>query len=216
MQGKTLKIFLIGGTGRTGLLVAQDALAEGHSVTAIVRREPKVKGTITVTAQIQGGGSSAELYSGEKKNVELAANEVVVGPHDKLNVIVSQFTPEALTPLMAGHDVVIAILGAWPKPDEPKMTTYSDPAKAYIPAMKANNISRFFTVFGAGFLGPIEKIPKEWADTGNLEMDAINKIRRDMRICWDLILEANLDYSIWCPANFPSGPRTSDYKLGAD
>lgn len=40
------RIFLIGGTGRTGLLVAEGALAEGHSVTAIVRRAPKAAGTL--------------------------------------------------------------------------------------------------------------------------------------------------------------------------
>ena len=57
---------------------------------------------------------------------------------------------------MAGHDIVVAIVGGWPKPDEQSMTNYSEPAKAYIPAMKANEISRYFTVFGAGFLGPID------------------------------------------------------------
>lgn len=113
---------------------------------------------------------------------------------------------------MKDHDVVIAIVGGWPKPNEPTMTTYSDPAKAYIPAMKANKITRFFTVFGAGFLGPT--IPQEWQDTGNAEGDAINKVRRDMRRVWDLVNESKLDYSIWCPANFPSGPRSEKYTIG--
>ena len=115
---------------------------------------------------------------------------------------------------MAGHDVVIAIIGAWPDPKQEKMTNYSDPARAYLPAMKANGIQRFFTVFGAGFLGDAEKIPQDWQDSDNLEMNIVNKIRRDMRIVWDLILENNLNYSIWCPANFPSGPRSDQYILG--
>lgn len=214
------KIFLVGGTGRTGLLVAQGALADGHSVTAIVRREPKIPGTLAVTAQISGGGSSAEIYSGEKKDApsdgQQAAHEDVVGPHEKLTVIVADFTVEALTPIMAGHDLVIAIVGAWPKPEDKIMTTYSDPARAYIGAMKANGVSRYFTCFGAGFLGEQDKIPKEWQDSDNLEMNVINKVRRDMRVVWDLVLEADLDFSIWCPANFPSGPRSADYITGAN
>ena len=34
------KIFLIGGTGRTGLMFAKAVLANGHKVTAVVRRAP--------------------------------------------------------------------------------------------------------------------------------------------------------------------------------
>ena len=79
--------------------------------------------------------------------------------------------------------------------------------------MKELGITRYFTVFGAGFLGPEEKIPVDWDDAGQSEeMKAINMIRRDMRRVWDLILKAKLNYTIWCPANFPSGPRSSDYK----
>lgn len=66
---------------------------------------------------------------------------------------------------------------------------------------------------GAGFLGNESDIPLDWDDEGqSAEMIAINKIRRDMRRLWDLILKANLNYTIWCPANFPSGPRSTDYK----
>jgi len=36
---------------------------------------------------------------------------------------------------MADHDLVIAIIGTWPKPGDEKTTAYSDVAKAYIPAM---------------------------------------------------------------------------------
>ena len=59
---------------------------------------------------------------------------------------------------MKNHDLVIVIVGAWPKSGV-TLKDYSECAKAYIPAMQSNGIERFFTVFGAGFLGPIEKIP---------------------------------------------------------
>ena len=119
--------------------------------------------------------------------------------------------------IMQGHDMVIAIIGGWPAPDQATMTNYSDPARAYIPAMKSCGITRFFTVMGAGFLGPIESIPTDWSDEGMPpEMVAINKIRRDMRILWDLILQNDLNYTVWCPANYPSGPISSDYTQAKD
>jgi putative NADH-flavin reductase len=209
-------VFLIGGTGRTGILVAEGALADGHQVTAFVRREPKEAGVLSVTAAIQGTGSSQELYSGDAAAEEskVPPQTTTIGPHPNLNVVVGTFDEETLTTAMKGHDMVVAILGGWPKPDEAKVSIYSGPANAYIPAMKANNITRFFSVFGAGFLGEAEKIPKDWADSENAELNVINKIRRDMRVVWDLVQEASLDFTIWCPANFPSGPRSSEYTIG--
>jgi hypothetical protein len=55
------KIFLMGGTGRTGLNFARLALDAGHSVTAVVRREPKVPGTLATSGNVVGTGSSKEL-----------------------------------------------------------------------------------------------------------------------------------------------------------
>lgn len=67
---------------------------------------------------------------------------------------------------------------------------------------------------GAGFLGPEQDIPVDWEDGGSAEMVAINKIRRDMRRLWDLILKNKLNYTIWCPANYPSGPLSDNYTIG--
>ena len=35
-----------------------------------------------------------------------------------------------------------------------------------------------------------------------------------MRRVWDLVIANKLDYTIWCPANYPSGPRSDNYSLG--
>lgn len=57
------KIFLIGGTGRTGVQVAELCLREGHSVTAAVRRPPQTEGVLSLTIPIQGTGSSKDVFS---------------------------------------------------------------------------------------------------------------------------------------------------------
>ena len=113
--------------------------------------------------------------------------KAVLGPHDRLNVVVVKLTKEQLTPLMKGHDLVVAITSGWPKQDAFTMTNLSDSARAYFPAMKACGIKRYFTVLGSSFLGPIDDIPYDWEDTGDEETDSINKIRRDMRRVWDLV-----------------------------
>lgn len=58
-----------------------------------------------------------------------------IGPHPKLQVVVSTFKEDNLKSIMQGHDIVIATIGGWPAPDSYVMTNYSDPARGYIPAM---------------------------------------------------------------------------------
>jgi hypothetical protein len=53
---------------------------------------------------------------------------------------------------MKGHDIVVAALGGFPKEGE-AYSLFSDTAKGYVPAMVECGIKRFFTIFGAGFLG---------------------------------------------------------------
>lgn len=197
------KIFLIGGTGRTGWLFAEGCLDAGHSVTAVVRRDPPTPGTLQANP-IAGSGTAGEVAAGaEKTDVEQ-----VLGPAANLNIVKTDINAEALEPLMQGHDVVVAIIGAWPKVGEAAVTTYSDCAKAYTTAMQKCGITRFFTVFGAGFLGP-EVATTFTASEHCPEMICV--LQRDMRIAYDLIVEAGLGYTIWCPANFPNAPRSDKY-----
>ena len=110
------KIFLLGGTGRTGLNFAKLALDAGHSVTAAVRRDPKVPGTLATSGAVIGTGSSKELGGDAATDGASQAHLAVVGPHANLNVIVVPDQTQAanLTPHMAGHDCVIVTIGAFP------------------------------------------------------------------------------------------------------
>ena len=83
------KIFLIGGTGRTGLLFARAVLDEGHQVTAVVRKAPKIEGTLASSGNVVGTGSSLEL-SGDVPASEgtSTAHNMVVGPHPNLSIVV--------------------------------------------------------------------------------------------------------------------------------
>lgn len=134
---------MLGGTGRTGLNFTKMALDAGHSVTAVVRREPAVAGTLATSGAVIGTGSSAELGGAEAKEGASQAHLVVVGPHDNLKVVVvpDQTKPENLKDHMAGHDCVIVTLGAFPTAGQP-FSLYSSAAAGYIPAMQANGITR--------------------------------------------------------------------------
>lgn len=150
------KIFLIGGTGRTGLLFARAVLDEGHQVTAVVRKAPKIEGTLASSGNVVGTGSSLEL-SGDVPASEgtNTAHNMVVGPHPNLSIVVvpDQTQPEALSPYMAGHDVVVVTIGAFPKPEETEMHLMSNAANGYVHSMVQCGIKRVFTIFGAGLLG---------------------------------------------------------------
>jgi len=115
---------------------------------------------------------------------------------------------------MAGHDCVIATLGAFPTAGTP-FSLYSKAAEGYIPAMLENGITRFQAIFGAGFLGETVKTEfKDQADGGAPEPIPI--IQRDMKIAWDQIIAADLDYTIWCPANFPGGEVSTAYETAVN
>ena len=100
------KIFILGGTGRTGLMVTDLALKAGHKVTAVVRREPNVEGTLATAGTVIGTGSSAELGGAKAVENTSEAHNIVVGPHPNLTVVVvtDQTKPENLQKHMEGHD----------------------------------------------------------------------------------------------------------------
>merc|ERR1712032_1003040 len=102
-----------------------------------------------------------------------------------------------------------ATLGAFPTAGKP-FSLYSSAAAGYIPAMKANNITRIQTIVGAGFLG--ETVATEFKDEKDGGApEPIPIIQRDMKIAWDQIIAADLDYTVWCPADFPGGEVSTDY-----
>eukprot|EP00656_Telonema_subtile_P040062 TRINITY_DN45134_c0_g1_i1.p1 TRINITY_DN45134_c0_g1~~TRINITY_DN45134_c0_g1_i1.p1 ORF type:complete len:195 (+),score=35.26 TRINITY_DN45134_c0_g1_i1:288-872(+) len=136
-----------------------------------------------------------------------APHDMVVGPHENLTVAVGALTVDVLAPLMEGHELVVVTLGMQPKPGE-EMRGYSDACAAYIPAMQLAGVSRVFAVFGAGFLGP--EVPLEFPFSDKVP-DFIVHIQRDMRRVYDAFLQAELNYTIWCPADYPSGEWSSEY-----
>ena len=64
------------------------ALEQGHSVTAVVRREPTVAGTLATSGSVIGTGSSAELGGAKANENTSEAHNAVVGPHENLKVII--------------------------------------------------------------------------------------------------------------------------------
>jgi nucleoside-diphosphate-sugar epimerase len=81
-------VFLLGGTGRTGLNFAKAILDKGHSITACVRREPKVPGTLATSGGVIGTGSGAELGGAGASAKTSEAHLAVIGPHQNLKIVV--------------------------------------------------------------------------------------------------------------------------------
>lgn len=196
------RVLCIGATGRSGLMFVESSLSDGHSVTAVVRKEPSSgPNTLSSNQTIVGTGASSEVLS-DKPGEHLAAPHAEVIAHPNLTVVVGDLqSEEALAALLPGHDVVVVTFGGWPTEGKP-FTLHSDVARAYAPAMKASGVSRLFVCFGMGLLFP----PPEEGATGVFKI-----LQKDMFAALEIMEQHELDYTIWCPGDFPHGPRSDEY-----
>jgi hypothetical protein len=202
--------------------LAEALLEEGYFVTAIVPELPKQPGVLELRNPVLATGITQEFSvamsertneSGSKATL-LKPKKVLnkLGPHSRLQVITAENKQEVIQRHMKGHSVVISTIGARAKPRSYVCTGYSDPARAFLPAMKELGIQRFMTIMTDDFLGPIDKIPTEWRGDGTDETDQLNKVKMDMRRVFDLVLKNQLNFTIWCPKRLVPGPRTDNFE----
>lgn len=196
------RVLCIGATGRSGLMFVESALSDGHLVTAVVRSEPSNgPNTLSSNQTIVGTGASSEVLSGQPAEPQAPPHAEVI-QHTNLTVVVADLKSEKeLAALLPGHDVVVVTLGGWPEKGKP-FTLHQDVARAYAPAMQASGVSRLFVCFGMGLLFP----PPEEGATGVFDI-----LRIDMFAALDLMQRHELEYTIWCPGDFPHGPRSEAY-----
>lgn len=198
---RIMKLLVVGATGRSGLMFVESALHDGHHITAVVRTEPAVPNTLSSNTKLIGTGASSEVLSGQEA-LAVAPPHAEVISHANLTVVVANIKSEdALAALLPGHDAVVATLGAWPE-DGKSFTLHQDSARAYAPAMNVCGVKRLLVCFGMGVLFPR---PGPEA-TGVFEV-----MRRDMFVALDEMTQHDLDFTIWCPPDFPHGPRSEDY-----
>ena len=125
-------------------------------------------------------------------------------------VISDQTDSKSLSAHMAGHDLLVSTIGAFPKPEDTESHLMFNIAKAYIPSMLECGVKRLFTIFGAGLLG--ETVPETFKDAADGGAPhPIPLIQRDCKKAFDIIDAYKLDYTIWCPANFPGGDYSDKY-----
>lgn len=135
-------------------------------------------------------------------------HNIVVGPNPNLKIVVSELgDAKTIEPLFQGIDVVVVAIGAWSKEGQSVITIQQDAAKCYLPAMRKAGVKRMHAVFGASMLGdempkPNPNAPIQWRAQSV-----------DMIECFKTIVEEDVDYTIWCPANYPGGNISSEYKV---
>ena len=172
-------------------------------MTAVLRREPKEANTLSSNQVLVGTGASSEIGSGVAQLTPPHAEMIC---HPNLNTVVADLqSEEAFAELIKGMDAVVVTLGAWPEPGK-RFTLHQDITRAYAPAMKKAGVSRVLICYGMGLLFP----PKPPGGT-----DPISILQVDMWAAFDTIKELDLDYTIWCPGDFPHGPRSTAYEVAA-
>ena len=75
--------------------------------------------------------------------------------------------------------------------------------------MKTKGVTRLIMICGSGLAVP--EVPLDWEDGDNPMLNTINILRRDYRKVWQMIDATDLYYTLFCPGNFPSGPRSENY-----
>lgn len=118
-----MMVLVIGGTGRTGAFVLEEALARGHVVTALVRGA-------------DAADAAARLPAGVRERVGVRRGDVT--------------DAAAVADAMAGCDAVISALGAGGR-DRPG-TALSEGTGHVVSAMRAGGVRRIVALVGAGVL----------------------------------------------------------------
>jgi putative NADH-flavin reductase len=160
-----MNILILGATGRTGRLLAREAITENHKVTAIIR--DKTRATINEVIYLEGSPVDGELL-----NHALKGKDAVVV---SLNINRKSDSP-------------FARIVSPP-------TLISDAVKALIPAMKKNGVSRIISISAYGVGDSWKEMPligRWFISLGNIKKayddhDRQERVLRESGLDWTIV-----------------------------
>lgn len=131
--------------------------------------------------------------------------------HPNLSIHKADVTSsEELTPIIAGSDVVVSVLGVSKLLEARKGTTiYSKSSAAIIKAMKNAGTNRFVAVSSGG-INP--KTSDNWIYKNVLKRFFLEKIYVDMRVMEANMVASGLDYTIVHPPFLKGDKERRDYR----
>ncbi|GAA2818407.1 NAD(P)-dependent oxidoreductase [Kribbella solani] len=176
-----MKLVVFGASGRIGTELVRQAVAAGHTVTAVVR-----------------AGSSLQVALPELRLVAAQAGV----PGGQVEVVTADvLDPAAIAPVLAGHDGVLSALG--PRPSGPS-DLLTESARSMLRALDESGVRRFLVVSVAG-------IHTKGDDpfTKYVVKPILGRFLResfaDARRMEELVTASTADWTIVCPPRLTNG-----------
>lgn len=187
-----MKLVVFGASGRIGTELVRQGVAAGHAVTAVVRE-----------------GSSLQVALPELRLV--AARAGVAGGLAEV-VTADVMDPQAIAPVLEGHDAVLSALGPRPSGTSDVLT---GGAQSILRAMGESGVRRFLVVSVAGIHsagdGPVTKY---------LVKPILQRILResfaDARRMEELVGASELDWTIACPPRLTNGAAKGTFRSNTE
>jgi uncharacterized protein len=186
---KFMHILILGATGRVGSKVLELALADEHSVTALVRSRQKA--AEQMVKQIERSGRNKAQTQG-------------------ITLIQSDSRVEQdLRSAIQDADAVISCLST------DGGSVLSETTPLLIKVMKENGVRRILTVGTAGILQSREypdMLRYESPETRRSSTRAAEEHRK----AWELLAASGLEWTVICPTYLPEGERLGRYRVEKD
>lgn len=185
-----MKLALFGATGGVGREILNQALAAGHSVTAVVRNPSKLSADVEAV-RLDLASRDGEVLAAALRDVDAVIS--AVGPHRTAEAGIAARATTAITHAMAGGGVsrlvVIsaAPVGVVPSPhraDPPRYDLGDDLVMRYL-------------------LSPLIR-------------RAFGPVYTDLAAMEDLLRDGNLDWTAIRPPRLTNGPLTRTYRTAID
>jgi len=191
----TMRLTIFGATGGTGTCLAQQALAAGHEVTAVVRDQARLTVRPSKPAQPKPAVSKPAADDGLRV--------IMADPMD----------PAAIITAVAGADAVLTAIG----PRGTGVTTVSqDSVRSIIAAMQKTGARRLLTVSGSIVADEGESPYLRYLIKPVARCTFLRHVCADMRAAEAEVEASGLDWTIMRPPGLSSKPATGHYRTSID
>ncbi|WP_329006094.1 NAD(P)H-binding protein [Kribbella sp. NBC_00709] len=187
-----MKLVVFGASGRIGTELVRQGVAAGHAVTAVVRE-----------------GSSLQVALPELRLV--AARAGVAGGLTEV-VTADVMDPQAVAPVLEGHDAVLSALG--PRPSG-LSTVLTDGAQSILQAMGDSGVRRFLVVSVAGIHSTGDDPFTKYVVKPILRR-FLRESFADARRMEDLVRASDVDWTIACPPRLTNGAAKGTFRSNTE
>jgi putative NADH-flavin reductase len=196
-----MRLTIFGATGSTGTCLAQQALAAGHEVTAVVRNQAR----LTVRPSKLAESKPAESKSAADWDPAADARLLVI--------TADPMDPAAIIPAVTGADAVLTAIG----PRGTGVTTVSqDSVRSIIAAMQKTGARRLLTVSGSIVADEGESPYLRYLIKPVARRTFLRHVCADMRAAETEVEASDLDWTIMRPPGLTSKPATGHYRMRID